>query len=317
MPWMIAGAALVGAAASSSAANNAADKQAAGTSSAIDASQSQNAQSRSDLAPYRDAGTAALGRLRQLLGIETPGVSKSDLANELRNSDFYRHVSNLSDDELISQFKQHAPTYLNNGTDLTGAELTPRNQDTARKLYDQLQGLEQGASAGGTGGDSGSLLRKFSTDDLNADPVYNSGLQFGLDEGTKALERRAAASGGYDSGAELKALTRFGNDYGSTKANESYGRFTNDQDRTFGKLTGIAGLGSGATNVGVGAGAQNSANLSNLITGGANAQGAAAIAGGNAISGAASNLGQYAMLRQLTGGGQRTVTPAPNYDYPG
>jgi hypothetical protein len=54
---------------------------------------------------------------------------------------------------------------------------------------------QYGSDTGGSGPDDGSLLRKFTQDDLNSDPVYQNGLQFGLDEGTKALERRAPPQG--------------------------------------------------------------------------------------------------------------------------
>lgn len=39
------------------------------------------------------------------------------------------------------------------------------------------------------------------------------GYQFGLDEGAKTVQASAAARGGLNSGATLKALTKFGNDY--------------------------------------------------------------------------------------------------------
>ncbi len=66
---------------------------------------------------------------------------------------------------------------------------------------------------------------QFTAQDLANDPVYNSGLQFGLDQGVQGINRQASAQGSLNSGATLKALTRFGNDYASTKANESYNRF--------------------------------------------------------------------------------------------
>lgn len=293
MPWMlpvaVGGAGVVNGLIGAGSAKSASDKQAAATESAVRATTSQAAQNRADLAPYRSAGTAALTRLRSLLGIDEEAPTMEDAAAE--------HLS------------RHKAQFGIGYTDATPMDVVNKQ---IKDIYDQMQSQYQAKQSAAPTGDEGSLLKKFSSADLAADPVYNSGLQFGLDEGTKALERRAAASGGYDSGAELKALTRFGNDYGSTKANESYGRFTNDQDRTFGKLTGIAGMGSGATNVGVGSGSTEASNLSNLYTGGANAQGAAAIAGGNALAGGVNSIGQYAMLRQLTGGGQRTTTPPTN-----
>jgi hypothetical protein len=76
MPW-IAGAVAGGAALNYISAGNAADKQADAASKAIDATTRGNAQARTDLAPYREAGDAALSRLRSLLGIGA-AVDQSD-----------------------------------------------------------------------------------------------------------------------------------------------------------------------------------------------------------------------------------------------
>jgi hypothetical protein len=121
----------------------------------------------------------------------------------------------------------------------------------------------------------GDFTRKFTMADRDADPVYQSGLQFGLGEGTKAINNRAAAGGSFLSGATLKALTRFGNDYGTTKANDSYNRFTNDQTTQYNRLAGVAGSGqTAATQVG------------NNTMGAGNAQAAGIVGGANAINGA-------------------------------
>ena len=106
---------------------------------------------------------------------------------------------------------------------------------------------------------SGQFGRRFTQADMNADPVYQNGLQFGLDQGTQGINRQAAAGGNFLSGATLKALTRFGNDYGSTKANESYNRFNTDQNSQYNKLAGLSGAGQQATNQ-VSAAGQNMAN---------------------------------------------------------
>jgi len=132
---------------------------------------------------------------------------------------------------------------------------------------------------------SSPLLRQFSAADMNADPVYNSGLQFGLDEGRKGLERQAAAGGSMLSGATLKALTRFGNDYGSTKANESYNRFQTNQTNNFNRLASVSGAGQTAVGQ-VGAAGQSMANnVSQNQLGVGNARGASTIAGTNALMG--------------------------------
>jgi hypothetical protein len=215
----------------------------------------------------------------------------------------------------------------------TQARATGQAVDETRRQYDQTRAdlapyRTAGASALSrlssllnldTGDTSTSpLLRKFTQADLASDVPYNAGLQFGLDEGRKAIERRAAAPGGtgYDSGATLKALTRFGTDYGTTKAEGAYGRFVGNQGDIYGRLAGISGMGQGATNVGVQAGAGTASNLANLYSGLGNAQGAARIAQGNmlggGISGAGNYYGQYNLLQQLMGGGGRALSGDPN-----
>ena len=165
-------------------------------------------------------------------------------------------------------------------------------------------------------------MRNFDQKALDDDLVYQNGLQFGLNEGTKGINRMAAAGGGALSDATLKALTRFGNDYGTTKTAGAYDRFTssqntkyaqrndsrnryvNDQDRNYGKLTdsfnrfntnqdrtynklaGLSGAGMQATNQVSAAGQNAGNNISASQQGLGNAQGAASIAKGNAWQGA-------------------------------
>lgn len=96
-------------------------------------------------------------------------------------------------------------------------------------------------------GKYGSLMRNFGQSDLNNDVVYNNGLQFGLDEGEKAVNRLAAARGGIDSGATLKGIARYANDYATTKTQGAYDRFNNDKGITYGMLSGQQGVGLNAT----------------------------------------------------------------------
>jgi len=129
---------------------------------------------------------------------------------------------------------------------------------------------------------SGSLTRKMTQADIDADPVYQSGLKFGLDEGTKAINNRAIAGGGYDSGATLKALTRYGNDYGSTKANESYNRYTADNTGIYNKLAGVSGAGQNATNQVQAAGTNAANSVSGSLNDAGNSRAATIIGQGNA-----------------------------------
>jgi len=128
----------------------------------------------------------------------------------------------------------------------------------------------------------GQFGRRFQQSDMDADPVYQSGLQFGLDQGVQGINRQAAAGGSMLSGATLKALTRFGSDYGSTKANESYNRFNADQNSQYNKLAGLSGAGQQATNQISAAGTNMANNISQSQQGLGNARGSSYLAQGNA-----------------------------------
>jgi len=166
-----------------------------------------------------------------------------------------------------------------------------------------------GLDAGYTGADSGSLLRRITQADIDADPVYQSGLKFGLDQGRDAINARAIAGGvpgGYDSGATLKALTRFGNDYGSTKANESYNRFVGDQGNIYNRLAGVSGAGQTATNQVQAAGTNAANNTAELLTGAGNARAAGIVGGASAwnnalggVAGAAQGYQSNRILEEL------------------
>lgn len=189
------------------------------------------------------------------------------------------------------------------------APFVKEGQQSVSRLGDLL-GVS--GNSGATG--YGDLSRKFTSADLNADPVYQSGLKFGLDQGTGAINARNIANGtGFDSGATLKQLTRYANDYGSTKANDSYNRFTNDQNNLYSKLSGQASTGqTGAANLGQ-LGVQSTNAITGAIEGGANAQAAGIVGGANAWGGALTNLGNTGvnsiLLSQLLNRGSGSTSP--------
>lgn len=108
---------------------------------------------------------------------------------------------------------------------------------------------------------------------ITSDPGY----QFQFNEGTKALNNGAAARGMTYSGAQGKALQRYGNDYGSTKLDQSLNR-----------LTTVAGLGQVGSNSNNAATQQFANNQSDNALNMGNARGSAYIGGaniaGNALS---------------------------------
>jgi hypothetical protein len=194
--------------------------------------------------------------------------------------------------------------------DTTRADNAPflQNGQAGSNRLSRLLGLSGDSGAS----DYGSLTRKFNSNDLANDTVYNSGLQFGLDEGTKALNNQASANGSYLSGATAKALTRYGNDYATTKAGDAYNRYNNDNTNIYNRLAGITGAGQQAASQVGSAGANYGNNVSNTATSLGNARAASGIAAGNAISGgisgAVNSYNQNQLMSRLfpnSGGGYK------------
>jgi len=75
--------------------------------------------------------------------------------------------------------------------------------------------------------------------DFTADPGY----QFRLSEGTKALERSAAARGGLLSGGTAKALERYSQDFASNEYANVYNRAMGEYMARFNQRASIAGAG--------------------------------------------------------------------------
>lgn len=109
--------------------------------------------------------------------------------------------------------------------------------------------------------------------------------QFGLSQGTTALDRSAASKGGLYSGAQLKALTQFGQDYGNNQLNQEYNRLAN-----------IAGLGQVGANNNMTAGMNYANQAGNNLMGAANARAGSSLyaANGwqNALNGGAAAFGR-------------------------
>ena len=71
------------------------------------------------------------------------------------------------------------------------------------------------------GFDPNTLFQQFNAKQMEEDPGY----AFRMAEGQKALERSTAASRGLQSGAALKAATRYGQEMGSQEYNNAFNRF--------------------------------------------------------------------------------------------
>lgn len=120
--------------------------------------------------------------------------------------------------------------------------------------------------------------RDFTMADFQKDPGYD----FRMQQGQQALERSASAQGALQSGAQLKALTQYGQDFASNEYQNAYNRFNNDRNQRFGRLSTIAGMGQNATNA-LGMAGMNYANQGGQdIMGAGNAMAAAHLGVGQA-----------------------------------
>lgn len=153
---------------------------------------------------------------------------------------------------------------------------------TQRYIFDQTRKDNEkwrnvGVAALGDIRGTDDFNRDFTMNDFQADPGY----QFRMAEGQKAIERSAAARGGLNSGATLKALTRYGQDVGSQEYQNAYNRFNSDRDRRFNRLASLAGVGQTANAQNATAGMNYANNYGQNVTGAANATASNEIAGAN------------------------------------
>ena len=308
MAWIAAGAAIVGGMMSSDAAG---DASAAQQQSGREANALQKAmydQTRTDNAPFMARGNAAGVKLADLLGLDVPASSIAQFGGT---------GGGPTAEQLRAQLLEQYSSGATGGWSLGGNEgndsiWTPstRTVDEAglqaainQRLAQQQAQTDQQAPAARSA-NFGSLLKPFTGADLATEPGY----QFGLNQGQTAIDRSAASRGGLYSGATLKALARFGSDYGGTKYNEAFNRDQVSKNQQFGMLSGVAGTGQTATSQ-VSSATQNyGTQAGNTITDMGNARASGYVGGANAwtnaIGSGVNNYQQSSLLKQLAGNGR-------------
>jgi hypothetical protein len=125
----------------------------------------------------------------------------------------------------------------------------------------------------------------FTLEKFQADPSY----QFRLREGLKALDSTAAARGGLLSGAQLRGVTRFGQELGSQEFDKAFNRYNIGFKNRLNPLQSLAGVGQTSTNTLSNAAGQLGSSLSNLAVGAGNARASGYAGTANAL---ASGIGQ-------------------------
>lgn len=284
MPWASIAGSVISGMMSGDSAGDASGAQSQATEAATAEARRQYNLNRADMQPWQKTGSKAVTRLGEMLG----------LGEGTTNANAYTGPIDYNDPEFLAIrnpiLQKYALQY--GGGNFAGVPAELRNEAYGEEeaAYRKFMAEKSGSPSTPVEG-FGSLNKKFTLADFWDDPVTKASYQFGLDEGTKALGNMAGAKGNRNSGAQMKALTKFATDYTGTKSGESYNRFYGDQDRTFNRLAGVSGTGqTAAINT-----AQMGTNMSNTVGGlmaaQGNARGAAAIAQGNAMGGIAGNIG--------------------------
>lgn len=169
------------------------------------------------------------------------------------------------------------------------ANAAKAQKEAAGKATDtQLQMFEEGRADTAPWREAGARALTTLEEKVNAGPgefTTSPGYQFRLEEGENAINRSAAARGGVLSGATLKALNRFNQDYASNE----YQNFLANYYQSLTPYQSLADKGMTATMAGAQQGNQVGANIgqNQIYAGNALAQGY--IGAGNAQAGGAIN----------------------------
>jgi hypothetical protein len=205
-------------------------------------------------------GSAVVGGIMQSDAAGKASSRQVDAAN--RNMDMSARTDELNRAESQRQFElNQAETrrqYEQNRADIlkqqeqNRIDAAPFREAGYEALGQQRAGLQVG----------GDFNRDFTLADFNKDPGY----EFRMQEGSRGLEGSAAARGGLLSGATLKALTQYGQNYASGEFGSAYQRFNSDRDRRFARLSTVAGNGQTVTANVSGMGTAATRDIANLGT---------------------------------------------------
>jgi hypothetical protein len=167
---------------------------------------------------------------------------------------------------------------------------------TAQNRLMELLGLGGTATAPGYG----RFARDFGMADFTADPGYG----FRMSEGTKALERSAAARGGLLSGATLRGVQRFGQDLASQEYQNAFNRYQVNRAGQLNPLQSLMGAGQTGANVLTGAAGEAGRGIGATQMAAGQARASGYVGGANALTGALqSGLQGYLQYNALRPGG--------------
>ena len=229
-------------------------------------SQAMYDQTRSDLEPWRNAGELSLDKLQYMLGLSPGGAGGSGPGERPTPQQFQRQPP-MARNQYVNKATAGSSHYAySNIAAEAGAEWDalygnmgqdPGAYNEAVANWEkQNAAWQQQQQAAGGDPEYGSLTRRFSMADFEESPGYN----YRLERGREAINKGSASRGNYYAPQTLQDLGDFQQGIASDEFEKAYGRYTNDQDRTYGMLANQSVVGQNAA-------AQTGAAGSNSISG--------------------------------------------------
>lgn len=296
MPWGIAAAAVVGAAGSAIAGH----AQQQGAEAGANASKAQFDTTNAQQQPFIQSGYGALNKLNYLLGTSPQTATGQPVQQGIDPSSGYRVGAGGGISQGIPGGSGLSTLYSGNhapgmnpgggipaGSTFGGSSGIPYGPGSMTATQGMpATGAPTAPSSGTSGGPGyGSLTAAFTPQDYlnNQDPGY----QFQLQQGNQALRNAAGAGSGALSGAALKDLVGYNQNYASTGYQSAFDRFNTQNNNIYSRLSGLATLGqASAGNVAAQGTALAGQQSQALQAGGTAAAGAYAGAANNLAGGA-------------------------------
>ncbi|HKS71093.1 MAG TPA: hypothetical protein VJQ45_11760 [Ktedonobacterales bacterium] len=295
-----------GAAIGSSAAKSAAKTQANSATQAAQLQSNMFNTIRSDLSPYRAAGTAGLGAVYQLLGLTPPTVDNSTVnllgagsgasSTVLTDAQAQQLLNDRPD--VLASYQQGMKTADPHSPHSAAVGLAGNPLDYARYWFSHMGGSSAyqvpGTEASATGGVSTSpLARASGTSSIGDFLSQTPGYQFQLQQGTQAVNNALAARGlGGLSGSLGKGLAK----YVTGLADSTY-------QQQLANYMGLATMGQTAANQTSGYGSTAATNAGTALTNAGTAAASGQVGSANAWGGALGNLGNTYLTSQLLNSG--------------
>ena len=283
---------VAGAAMQADAASDAASAQSGAARDATNAQLRMYNQTRADQAPFRELGYAGANQLSMLLGL-TPVPTQGGIGQPGQSMPAIESYDAIRRRLLPSYTSRQEQGYgdgvyqtdvVNDGAleQAIKAELARQQNAYSVAAARQRQQQTQQQQATAKNPLFGSLLKEFTGEDLASDPGY----QFRLGEGMQALDRSASARGGMYSGAQLKGLQKYGQDFASNEFTNAFNRNLSNRQNTYNMLSGVTGTGQIATNQVAQQGLATGQMIGSNMIGAGNARASSYLAQGNALTNA-------------------------------